>query len=167
MLIIMKKFVTGLLVMGLTSLMFAQTTELPEVEITAVNYKYLNAVDANDTAINVKKLEEKVAMFDLKNSELYSDEYTYKVSFYIPDGKIVAAYDRNGNIVRIIEKFNNIKLPEAVRMSISKRFPNWIINTDIYRVDYRDGNAKKVYKVLLKNGDEKMRIKIDDEGEFI
>jgi len=163
----MKKFVTGLLVMGLTSLMFAQTTELPEVEITAVNYKYLNAVDANDTAINVKKLEEKVAMFDLKNSELYSDEYTYKVSFYIPDGKIVAAYDRNGNIVRIIEKFNNIKLPEAVRMSISKRFPNWIINTDIYRVDYRDGNAKKVYKVLLKNGDEKMRIKIDDEGEFI
>jgi len=167
MLIIMKKFVTGLLVMGLTSLMFAQSTELPEVEITAVNYKYLNAVDANDTAINVKKLEEKVAMFDLKNSELYSDEYTYKVSFYIPDGKIVAAYDRNGNIVRIIEKFNNIKLPEAVRMSISKRFPNWIINTDIYRVDYRDGNAKKVYKVLLKNGDEKMRIKIDDEGEFI
>ena len=66
--------------------------------------------------LDIKKaeeLEEKVAMFDLRSSEYYNDEYdTYYVSFYIPDGKILAAYDKEGKLVRTIEKFKNVKLPK-------------------------------------------------------
>ena len=54
---------------------------------------------------------EKVAMYDLKSSDLYSDEYaTYNVSFYILDGKILAAYAKDGKLLRTIEKYKDIKL---------------------------------------------------------
>ena len=164
----MKNFVVGLLVMGLTSPVFAQVTEFPAREITAVNYKYLDAVDTEDTDRNVKMLEETVAMYDLKNSELYSDEYDeYEVTFYIPDGRIVAAYNKDGKIIRTIEKFKNVKLPKAVRESVFKRFPEWTLAKDVYRVTYHKDKAKKVYKVVLENGDKTMRVKTDEIGDFM
>ena len=84
----MKKYILILFLLTFTFQMFSQIIELPEVEITAVNYKYLNAVDAEDIAQPVKMLQEKVALYDLKNSDLYSDEYDeYFVTFFIPEGK--------------------------------------------------------------------------------
>lgn len=42
-------------------------------------------------------------MHDLKSSDLYSDEYaTYNISFYIPDGKILTTYDKDGKLLRTI-----------------------------------------------------------------
>ena len=164
----MKKFVIGLLIMGLTSPMFSQVVRLSDVEITAVNYKYLNTVDTEDTDATVKMLQEKVAMYDLKNSELYSDDYyNYEVIFYIPDGRIVAAYDKDGKIIRTIEKFENVKLPKAVRESVFTRYPEWVLTKDIYRVTYHEDKAKKVYKVILKNGDKTIRVKTDENGDFL
>jgi len=150
--------------------MYSQITQLPEVVITAVNYKYLNAVENVDTDISVQMLQEQVAMYDLKNSELYSDDYdTYTVSFFIPDGKILAAYDKNGEIIRTIEKFKNIKLPKSVRDAISRRFPNWSLEKDAYLVNYHKNNEKvsKQYKVKLKNGKKVMRVKLAEGGNFL
>ncbi|MBT8394084.1 MAG: nicotinate-nucleotide adenylyltransferase [Flavobacteriaceae bacterium] len=169
----MKKLVIGLLIFGLaTQFMFAQVVkpvELSEV-VVSVNYKYLDAIDSKEVAVPVKLLEEKVAYFNLKESELYSDEYdTYQVSFFIPEGKIVAAYDQNGKILRTIERFKNIKLPKDVVASIVDRFPKWRIVEDAYKVDYygKSGIAKKQYKVKLKNKDKKMVVKLDEDGEFL
>ena len=169
----MKKLMLGLLVFGLTTqFMLSQVIkpiELSEVNVS-VNYKYLDAIDNKEVALPVKMLEEKVAFFNLKESDLYSDEYdTYQVSFYIPEGKIVAAYDNDGKILRTIERFKNIKLPKSVTIAITKRFPNWAIVEDAYKVDYygKSGIAKKQYKVKLKNKDKKMIVKIDEEGEFL
>jgi len=165
----MKKSILILLLLALSSQVFSQVTELKEVLITAVNYKYLNAVDSEQNAMTVKQLEEKVAMFNLKGSEFYNDEYeTYNISFYIPDGKILAAYDKDGNLVRTIEKFKNVKLPKAVRDAIAKRFPNWSMTSDVYKVSFHidKGVAKKQYKVTLKNGNETMKVKLDEKGNF-
>ena len=169
----MKKLSIGLLIFGLaTQFMFAQIVkpiELSEVHV-AVNYKYLDAVENTEVAVPVKLLEEKVAYYNLKESDLYSDEYDhYQVSFYIPEGRIVAAYDENGKILRTIERFKNIKLPKAVVKSVTKRFPNWAIVEDAYKVDYYgiSGIAKKSYKIKLKNKDKKMVVKVDEDGEFL
>ena len=124
----MKKSILSLIIFCLTFGMYSQITQLPEVVITAVNYKYLNAVENEDTDLSVQMLQEHVAMYDLKNSDLYGDEYdTYTVSFYIPDGKILAAYDKNGEIIRTIERFQNVKLPKDVRNAVYKRFPNRLV----------------------------------------
>ncbi len=168
----MKKLITGLLVLGLTIPAFSQVINdgmLPEVVVTATNYKYLNDAGTKDAPVNVKMLERQVANFDLKESEFYADEYDfYKVFFYIPDGKIVAAYDKDGNLIRTIEKFKNVKLPKDVINAVAKRFPGWNMYEDVYKVNYhKDRGAKKEYKIRLENGDKKMRVKTDEKGNFL
>ena len=166
----MKKILLGLLALGLTTqFMFSQIIELSEVRI-AVNYKYLDAINSEEVAVPVKMLEEKVAFYNLKDSDLYSDEYDmYTINFFIPEGKIVAAYDKDGKILRTIEKFKDIKLPKDVLYSVAERFPNWTIEEDVYRVSYNEksGNARKEYKIRLRNGDKTMVIKVNEKGEFL
>ena len=167
----MKKIIIGLLVIGFAIQSFAQikTEKLSEVVIAATNYKYLNKVGLENASVSVALLEQKVASFDLKNSEFYSDDYdTYSVDFFIPYGHILAAYDRDGNIIRTIEKFKDITLPRAVIASVSKQYPNWVFKKDVYLVTYHDekGVTKK-YKITLENGDKRIKVKTDAEGNFL
>jgi hypothetical protein len=168
----MKKFIVGLFVLGLASPLFSQvvkTEELSEVVVMAVNYKYLNQVDNTEAAIPVKMLERKAAAYDVTSQDYYQDDFEfYTVSFYIPDGKLVAVYDAEGKIIRTIEKFNNVNLPDAVKKSVLKRYPNWSIVKDVYRVSYAETKgAKKTYKLKLVNGDKVLRIKMNEDGEFL
>jgi len=166
----MKKLIIGLFLFGLTTHMFSQVITLPEVEIRAINYKYLSSVEDNVEDINVKMLEEKVAMYDLKKSELYNDEYdTYSVVFYIPNGRIVAAYDKKGKLIRTIERFKDVKLPMDIRNKVTQKFPNWVIANDVYKVNYhsKKGVTKKQYKIKLTNAGEVLRIKTDGNGNIM
>jgi hypothetical protein len=165
----MKKIMYLLVSVGFVSQMNAQEIKLPEVIISAVNYKYLNAVNTEDSDPSVTRLEQEVAFYNIKDSDLYEDEYdTYMIEFYIPDGRIVAAYDKDGNILRTIEKFKSVKLPKDVRDAVFTRFPNWTLDKDAYFVNFENNkDAKKVYKIKLRNGNEVMRIKIDAEGNFM
>ncbi len=165
----MKKILLGLLALGLTTqFMFSQIIELSEVRI-AVNYKYLDAMDSEEVAVPVKMLRDKVAFYNVKESDLYSDEYDYyTINFFIPEGRIVAAYDQDGKILRTIEKFNNVKLPEDVLYAVAERFPNWAIEKDVYRVNYKqDVGARQEYKIKLRNGEKTMVIKVNEKGEFL
>ena len=165
----MKKLIFSLMAIGFVYQMYAQDIKLPEVIISAVNYKYLNAVSSEDSDPSVTRLEQEVAFYNVKESDLYEDDYdTYMIEFYIPDGRIVAAYNSNGELLRTIEKFKSVKLPKDVRDAVFTRFPNWTLDKDVYYVNYDvNKDVKKVYKIKLRNGDEVMRIKIDAEGNFM
>ena len=168
----MKKLLLGLLALGLTTQFYAQVINdgmLPEVEVRATNYKYLNSVDNSEAAVSVQLLEDMVAKFDVRSSEFYEDGSDfYRVYFYIPDGKIVAAYDRDGKILYTVEKFKNVALPNEVASSIAERFPGWEIAKDVYKVNFdADLGAKKQYKVVLQNGKKTIRVKVDGEGTFL
>lgn len=168
----MKKLLLGLLAIGLSTQFYAQVINdgmLPEVEVIATNYKYLNSIDNSEAAVPVQLLEDMVAKFDVRSSEFYEDGNDfYKVYFYIPEGNIVAAYDKNGKILYTIEKFKNVALPNNVASSIAERFPGWKIAKDVYKVNYdADIGAKKQYKIVLENGKKRIRVKVDDEGVFL
>ncbi|MCJ7758477.1 MAG: nicotinate-nucleotide adenylyltransferase [Gillisia sp.] len=166
----MKKIILGLFVFGLTIQSFAQIVELPEVEIVAVNYKYLNDVRETDAAQPVQLLQREVAAYDLKSSEYYEDQYEdYFISFYIPQGKILASYDREGNVLRTVEKYENIALPNAVAESVVKNYAGWTIAKNAYLVNYHDkkGVTKKEYKILLEKDSRRMRIKTDEKGNML
>ncbi len=165
----MKKLVIGLFIFGLTTQVFSQVIELSEVNVS-VNYKYLDAIDSEQIPIPVKILTEKVLNFEANKDDLYDDEYdTYRVSFFIPDGKVVAAYDNTGKILRTIEKYKNIRLPQGVLQAIAERFPNWAVIEDVYEVNYHcdKGITKKHYKIKLENQDKIVSIKTDAKGNFI
>lgn len=165
----MKNLLLSLFVLGFTFQSLAQITELPEIKLVAVNYKYLDAAGDEDAAFPVKQLQQQVAEYDIKKANFYADEYDfYTVNFFIPEGKILASYDRDGNLLRTAEKFKDVALPQAVRDAIGERFPNWSMTGDVYRVNYHEGKeVKKRYKVLLENGDQRMRIKTDEKGNFL
>jgi hypothetical protein len=166
----MKKIILGLFVFGLTIQTFAQVIDLPEVEIVAVNYKYLNDVREPDAAQQVKLLQREVSVFDLKNSEYYEDQYEdYFISFYIPQGKILAAYDKDGKVIRTVEKYKNIALPPVVAESVLKNYSGWNIAENAYLVNYHDrkGVTKKEYKILLEKDSRRMRIKTDENGNIL
>ncbi|AKA34268.1 nicotinate-nucleotide adenylyltransferase [Flagellimonas lutaonensis] len=169
----MKKLLCGLFILGLTIPSFAQivkTEQLSEVTVYATNYKYLNSIDTGEEAsIPVEMLRRKVASFNVQDSEFYQDDYDlYRINFYIPEGKILAAYDKDGKILRTAERFKDINLPTAVKEAVLDRFPEWTITKDIYLVHYHDkkGVSKK-YKLKLENGDKVLRVKVDEKGNFL
>ena len=165
----MKKLFFSLCLLGLTIQAYAQITVLPEVSITA-NYKYLNAFNSEDMPEGVKVLREEVALYDLKNSDIFLDEYdTYFVSFFIPEGKILAVYDNDGMLLRTVEKFKDIKLPKDVRNSVFNKYPGWTITKDIYKVSYHHekGVTKEQFEIKLKNDDKTIRTKVDIDGNFM
>lgn len=161
-------FITTLLY---TFFINAQTIELPQT-IISLNYKYLESQESKTMPLQVKNLEAEVLNYNHKEelSELYDDEYdTYSVSFYVPKGKIVAAYDKNGKIIRTIEKYNNVRLPLEVMQAVSKRFPNWGIIEDVYLVKYHcdEDSLKHEYKIKIKNEDQTLMVKTDENGLFL
>lgn len=166
----MKNLVLFLLVCGLTTPVFAQIIELDEVIIYPVKYKYLFEVVDVDIDKSVKKLQTKLANFDITKEEYYNDEYDeYHVSFYIPKGYALASYDKDGKLIKTIERYKNVKLPLAVSQAIAKRFPNWSVDKDIYKVIYSEKkwDSKKVYKLKLTNGKETIKVKTDENGNFL
>ena len=168
----MKKFIICILIFGFTSQGFSQITkteQLSEVVIVATNYKYLNQVGQEEVAIPVKNLQRKVASYDIKYLDIYSDEYDYySVSFYIPEGKILAAYDKDGKILRTIEKYQDVGLPKSVVNGVVRRFPGWTIGKEAYLITYHhQKGVEKKYKLTLENGDKRLKVKLDINGNFL
>ena len=91
------------------------------------------------------------------------------MSFYIPEGEIIAAFNNDGKILRTFEKYNNIRLPLEVLQMIANRYPNWAIAGNTYLVSFHcdKGVTKKLYKIRLENMDEVLNIKTDEKGIFL
>ena len=162
-------FILLLLLPGINFISVGQVT-LPEVKIISLNYKYLKSVDDSSAAQPVRLLEHKAASYDLKNAEFYEEEYdNYFVSFYIPQGLILAYYDNNGKMVQTTEKFKNVTLPKVLREAVTQRYPQWLIAKDVYFVQYYTDarGTKKIYKLLLENGSKRIRVKLNEIGSFI
>lgn len=169
----MKKIKLSLIALvilsGFSISSFAQELTLPEVIVMARNYKYIRSIDNKEAAQPVKLLERRAASYDVTNSEYYEDDYdNYYITFFLPQGYVLAVYDQEGKLIRTAEKFKNVALPPAVRKSVTTRYPNWAITNDIYKVNYQDVvPAKMIYKLVLKNGNKRIRVKADDKGEIL
>lgn len=165
----MKKLLLGLFIFGLTTQVNAQTIELAEVELSA-NYKYLNATNSEEIAVPVKRLVNEVLNFNEDNIDVYIDDNgEYSVSFYIPEGQIIAAFNNDGKILRTFEKYENIRLPLEVLQNIALNFPNWAIAGNTYLVTFHceKGVTKKLYKIKLQNVDKVLNIKTDEKGVIL
>ncbi|PQV44886.1 hypothetical protein [Jejuia pallidilutea] len=166
----MKKLIFSLCTFICFTFMYSQTVELPETVIS-VNSDYFNTVDSENSCNYVKKLEE--ALLEYNPSEL-SDLYDskkdiYNVTFKIPEGKIIASFNKDGKIVETFEKYNNIRLPKAVIKAIVDKYPDCNIVEDVYVVKYHCNKEalKQEYRVKIKNKDSVITVKTDKQGVFI
>lgn len=168
----MKKLLIGLIVFGASAQLYAQEPKveaLKEVIVGATNYKYLDKVSTEDDAMPVRQLERMAATYNMKDLDIYEDEYDfYDVSFVIPEGVILASYDKDGKILQTVEKFKNTDLPGSVTNAIITKFPGWVISKNVYLVYYHDlDRVQKKYKITLEKGDQRIKVKTDDLGHFI
>ena len=166
----MKKLFLVLMLLGLTTPLMAQNPiELSEVLIGGTNYKYLNEVNYIEAPMPVRFLEQQAAEFKAEGRDLYTDEFgSYSVSFYIPDGRIVALYNKDNEIEKTIERYKNVQIPEEVQYALMTRFPTWEVVKDVYHVTYHSKKGTNKYFVIkLVNGDKSMRVKIDDNGTYL
>jgi hypothetical protein len=165
----MKKLVFGLIVCGLTTHMFAQEITLDEIQLFS-NHNYFTATNTEQVALPVKKLEDQVLDYKADKSDFkYDKGEIYNVTFSIPEGKIIAAYNDEGKLVSTIEKYTNVRLPSEVIYAILERFPKWAIMSNTYYVNFHreHGITKKLYKIEIVNDDKSLDIKTDEQGNFI
>ena len=98
----MRKIIFILLIFGFNIQLFAQEIALAEIELVQ-NYKYLTANTSNMLAKPVKKLEASVLDYKIENSNHeYEKGEIYNVTFKIPEGSIIAAFNNEGKILNIL-----------------------------------------------------------------
>ncbi len=179
----MKNVLIGLLFLGLTSLAYAQdkpakadkNADVEEVKLTGVtvknmNSRYLNKVQDPTTPEKVVQLENAAARYDLTMSDIYDGNHeAYEVIFEQTNGRIIATYDKNGQILTSFEKFTDLTLPAPVRNSLFKEYPDWTVFKDAYLVSYYSGtdNIKKIYRVQLRKENQKLNLKCDVDGNIL
>lgn len=166
----MKTFLFSLFLLGCFAFSNSQTVELPET-IISINSDYFNSVDTENSCNYVQKLEQALLNYDHSElSDLYdSKKDIYNVTFKMPDGKIIASFNKDGKIIETFEKYNNIRLPYMVMQAIAEKYPNYSIEEDVYIVKFHcDEDAKKQeYRIKIKNDTTVLSLKTNEQGEFI
>lgn len=161
-------FLAGLCAWGYMVPAFSQET-LPGITVIPANYKYLKNVNGKMVAVPVQRLQHAAASYDIKTSQFYQEDYDgYFITFLLPEGEVLAAYDNNGKLLRTAEKYKDIRLPATVSGAVVAKYPGWSITKDVYLVNYFDntGKADKKYKLTLQNGTKRMRVQVNEQGEI-
>ncbi|TXE10842.1 hypothetical protein ES711_02770 [Gelidibacter salicanalis] len=175
----MKTLMIGLC-LGLTSLMYSQNftkmandanpgneVALKEVVVSSLkNAHYFNLVNDPTAPSQAKHLEYEVGKYDIKSATVYSKNINnYEVKFESNYGSILASFSGEGELLNSNEKFEGIRLPEVVRISLRDTYPDWRLNTTEYRVKYNlNKDIKRLYEVQLIKDGQKMNLKVDCNG---
>jgi len=129
----------------------------------ALNFNYLTNIKANEASFIVAQLQRLVANFDIKTSSVYdnSEAATYNVVFKNNQGEIVATYNNEGKILSTVEKYEDVVIPVNLRIAISKQFPGWAFQSNIYLISYTENNGiSKKYKIKINKGKHKKTLKL-------
>lgn len=173
----MKTLLIGLCILGLAHHTNAQKSVnqindplLQEaIKHPSPDLAYADAIYNNDISKQIQNLQATAGNYDIRTNPIFSNSYgMYEVVFNTTEGNIMAIYDDTGKLVKTIEKFEPVKLPEVVRKTLCKDYSDWKLNSTSYRVKYCcDKKTRKVYHVQLKKGGKKVNLKIDCQGNIL
>ncbi|RKF04214.1 hypothetical protein C8N26_0877 [Tenacibaculum lutimaris] len=165
----MKTQVIGLIMLGLTNLMFAQqnffavndvSSNLNKKKATVEsNSSFVNAVENSDQSLQIKMLRKKMLEFNIEDLNVYSknDPSNYDVVLKEGKNKIAVTYNQQGDILNCNEYFYDVRLPLSLQKEIVKKYPGWSFASTKYHMAYeKNKKAKTKYKILLKK-DEKTK----------
>jgi hypothetical protein len=141
----------------------------PAVTLQATSYKFIKTVNGKEEAQPVHPLTITSAAYDLKTAvNYYEDEYdNYFVCFAIPNGEVLAAYDKSGKLIRTAERYELELLPTSLTAAIAKKYPGWVIAKDVYLITYiKDRDNESKYRLVLENGTKRIKVKANDNGDL-
>ncbi|WP_313807098.1 hypothetical protein [Flavobacterium sp.] len=176
----MKTIATLVVALGLSFTISAQENEKQTLEDEAIDPRslpeivikkagddfsvYLPEYESKDEKI--RALQDAFIAYDLGKD--YEGYESYLVTMKIEDGSLVATYNENGKLLRVVEKYDNVKLPMAVIYGVYKEFPGWKIVKDKYLYAQADGDVlKKEYNLKLEKNKETKRIVVNSKGKIL
>ncbi len=171
----MKSFIIILLLLGLTSVSYAQVEnekgemkieELPGVVIKRIGSDFSIYLPDNNPDQRIRAIEEKFIAYDLGKKNEGFEEYLLVTKSKA--GSLVATYDEKGKLTRVVENYKKVRLPHQVIYSIYKNYPQWSIVNDKFLYTQRDGDVtKKEYNVTIKKGKETRKLVVRPNGEIL
>ncbi len=88
--------------------------------------------------------------------------YSYQVTFKTRKGQLQADYDKEGNLVKTVQNFDNIILPYDLAQKLYKEHKGWaMVKNNMVANGKKDKIDKAVYRVTMKNGNKKRNLKFD------
>tara|TARA_R110000868_G_scaffold99170_1_gene273028 strand:+ start:4395 stop:4931 length:537 start_codon:yes stop_codon:yes gene_type:complete len=175
----MKSFIIMLLFLGLTFSVYSQdkmkqdtengkvsVEELPAVVIKRIGSDFSVYIPDNHPDQDVRNMEQKFIAYDIgKDYEGYEN---YLVLMETKNGSLSATYDEKGKLVRVVENYQNVRLPSEVIYSVYKTYPGWNIVNDKYLYSQEEGDiVKKQYNLKIEKGNQKMKLLVRSNGEIL
>jgi hypothetical protein len=175
----MKKFIIALLLLGLTTSSYSQDKmkkdheagimkmeELPAVVIKRVGTDFSVYLPDNHPDKDVRRMEEKFIAYDIGKD--YEGAETYLLLMKTKDGSLSATYNDKGKLIRVVEEYKNVRLPNEVIYSIYSTYPEWTIVNDKYLYTQAEGDVlKKQYNLKIKKGKQTLRLTVHDDGHIL
>ncbi len=140
--------------------------ELPEIVIKSVGKDFSVYLPDKNPDNKVKNLQQKFIAYNLgKDYEGYEN---YLVVLETEDSSLTATYNSNGKLTRVIEKYQNVKLPSKVIYSVYKAYPGWQLVNDKFLYTQEDGDIiKKQYQIKIKKDNETRKLVIHPNGDIL
>lgn len=171
----MKLFINVITFLGVISMTYSQnlgaadefrSDELPAVVIKSAGRDFSVYLPDKNPDVKVRQMQEKFIGYNLgKDFEGYDE---YLVLMESEDSYLTATYNQNGKLIRVVEKYENVKLPKSVVLSVYKSFPEWTIVKDKFLYTQEDGTVKnKIYNLKLKKDNEIKKIVVNPQGKIL
>lgn len=139
---------------------------LPEIVLKKVKEEFSVYIPDRHPDSRVARLQNEFISYNLDDK--IDGENTYFITFRTEGAFLAAQFNGEGKLHSVVEQYKAAKLPERVRKSLAKQFPDWQLITDKYSYIQRDGRiTKKQYKVIIKKDKKIRRLVVNDEGEVL
>jgi len=172
----MKKLCVCVFVIGMMFPMFAQekgleeyyeSNDLPAVVLKKAGDEFsVYYPDNSNPDSRVLELENKFIGYKIDNE--FQGKESYLLLLEIEDGFLSATFNEKGKLISVVEKFENVKLPEKIRISLAENFPEWKMIKDKFLYVQKRGEIKrKEYRIIMKNGKKVKRVTVNEDGVII
>lgn len=173
----MKALIISLLLFGYTTVFYSQSekldnnenleiTNLPEIVIHKAEKDFSVYIRDNNPDVDVRRVQEKFISYDIGNNYIGAKEYL--VVMRLKKGTLVATYDGNGILTRVVEKYKNVRLPDKVLISVYKSYPAWtIINDKLLYSQSKGKILNNEYSLKIKKDRDVKRLVVNPMGTIL
>jgi len=146
---------------------YYESKDLPAVVLKKAGDEFsVYYPDNSNPDSRVLELENKFISYKIGNQ--FQGKESYLLLLEIEDGFLSATFNAKGKLISVVEKFENVKLPEKIRNSLAEKFPEWKMMKDKFIYVQKRGEIKrKEYRIIMKNGKKVRRITVNEDGKII
>lgn len=159
------------LIASADDLVFGKGIKLLDLmEYSELENEYSEEVEAFSFSSVILSLQKSIAEYDVTEDSVYdnSERATYNVTFEKKSSKARVTYNNEGEILKSVESYKNIRLPASLRIQIVGDNPLFSIDTNKVTIIYHKVFGVAItYKVTICNGKQRKTLKFDKDYNSI